>query len=513
MRPKYLLKTYDKLIQELKNANNFEKESIVQSIKSRTSESYLCYKIHNVKTKKNIQYKVDAPIHNLHPFAPILEQTFQLTTQEWETEKESFRNRLGIPFSDLKYFYPSNKRDKYFYLTADIALETLPTDYLLFIYISITIKKENQLIIKNVKKHTFHLKSTKLVEQFIFKLQTAIESIKQRLIKEINPAKFNEVYKISESISKCDGYKSLFINLDKISRFIEKDYSKFLLPQAYVSYQTINGDEKNIVPKINILLKVLISSKISSDLFKIINKALIKISNPNIDDNVTVSQFHFLSKFITVTYNELLSQNKELTQTQLEDWLLEYNFNATEMIVYFQSKITLHIDDALNDNEKIELINFQIKRFNQLHSKIEHRLHYKLPLIKSKMVQWLQDEKRYLKSKKETVLITPAVSSDKAKNKLQLEFSVAQISYFFGLMMRSGIIKHQNQREVFRFIADNFKTQFRDNISADSINSKFYNIEETTKKAIRTKIIEMLNLTKTILFISTFLEDYIFILE
>ena len=80
-------------------------------------------------------------------------------------------------------------------------------------------------------------------------------------------------------------------------------------------------------------------------------------------------------------------------------------------------------------------------------------------------------------------------------------------------MMQSGIIKHQNQREVFRFIADNFKTQFRDNISADSINSKFYNIEETTKKVIRTKIIEMLNLTKTILFISTFLEDYIFILE
>ena len=55
MRPKYLLKTYDKLIQELKNANNFEKESIVQSIKSRTSESYLCYKIHNVKTKKKFQ--------------------------------------------------------------------------------------------------------------------------------------------------------------------------------------------------------------------------------------------------------------------------------------------------------------------------------------------------------------------------------------------------------------------------------------------------------------------------
>ena len=513
MRPKYLLKTYDKLIQELKNANDFKKESIVKSIKSRTSESYLCYKIHTIKTKNNLQYKVDAPIHNLHPFAPILEQNFQLTTQEWETEKESFRNRLGIPFSDLKYVYSSNKKDKYFYVTADIALEALPTDYLLFLYISITVKKENQLIIKNVKRQTFHIKSTKLVEQFIFKVQTAIESIKQRLIKEINPAKFNEVYKISKSISKCDGYKSLFINLDKISRFIEKDYSKFLSSEAYMSYQTINSDEKNIVSKINTLLEVLASSKISPDLIKIINNGLIKISNPNIEDNVTVSQFHFLSKFITVTYNELLSQNKEITQTQLEDWLLEYNFNATEMIVYFQSKITYLIDNAINDNERLETLNFQIKRFSQLHSKMEQRLHYKLPLTKYYMLKWLRDEKSYIKSKMKAIPSATATFPEKQKSKLQLEFSVAQISYFFGLMMQSGIIKHQNQREVFRFIADNFKTQFRDNISADSINSKFYNIEESTKKVIRAKIIEMLNLTKTILFISTFFEDYLFILE
>lgn len=513
MKPKYLLKTYDKIIQELKNTNNIQKENVINSIKKISVESYLCYKIHCIKHKKITNYKLEPPIHNLHPLAPVLEHSLQLTSQEWETEKESFRNRLGIPFSDLKYFQPSEKKEKYFYLTADIALETLSKDHLLFLYISVTLKKESQWIIKNIKAQTFNIQSKVYVKQFIFKIQITIESFKNRIIREIRPVKRNEIYQISETISKSDSYKSLFIYLDKISRFIEKDYSKFLNPQIYISYKTLNFDEKNSIPKINTFLRVLTVSKINTDLFQIISKPLIKISNPSTYDNVTVNEFHFLSKFIFITNDDLLTKNKVLTHIQVEDWLLEFNFNAADLVMYFQSKITHLIDSAINDNERLETLNFQIKRFSQLHSKMEHRLHYKLPLTKYNMLKWLRDEKSYIKSKMKAIPSAPATFPEKQKSKLQLELSVAQISYFFALLMQSGIIKHANQREVFRFIADNFKTQFRDNISADSINSKFYNIEESTKKVLRAKIIEMLNLTKTILFISTFFEDYLFILE
>ena len=67
---------------------------------------------------------------------------------------------------------------------------------------------------------------------------------------------------------------------------------------------------------------------------------------------------------------------------------------------------------------------------------------------------------------------------------------------FFSLLIQSGILKHKNQTDLFRFIADNFKTNITDQISADSIKSKYYNVESTTKNATRLKIIELLNLTK-----------------
>jgi hypothetical protein len=58
------------------------------------------------------------------------------------------------------------------------------------------------------------------------------------------------------------------------------------------------------------------------------------------------------------------------------------------------------------------------------------------------------------------------------------------------------VIKESNQRDIFRFIAENFKTKTTDQISIDSIKSRYYNVESTTKSAVREKIIELLNLAK-----------------
>ena len=82
------------------------------------------------------------------------------------------------------------------------------------------------------------------------------------------------------------------------------------------------------------------------------------------------------------------------------------------------------------------------------------------------------------------------------KTKFHTDLSVPQLSYFFGLLIQSGIIQPPTQRAIFKFIADNFKTKMTNSISTDSLNSKYYNVETTTRNAVREKIIELLNLSK-----------------
>ena len=512
MKSKYLLVTYDKFIQELKSNTNFDKEKVINAIKKETKESYLCYKINYTKTKNTTKYKVNAPIHNLHPLAPIVEQTLQVTNQDLEFEMENMRERLGIPFSNLKYFSSSEKGGKYFYLTADIALETLTVDHLFFLYISITLKRENLEIISSIKKQTFKFKSNKVLEEFLYKKQAAIESVKNRIIKEVNPKTFSELLEIGEDNHRNNAFKAMFFYLEKLNRFIEKDYSKYLNPETTIAFRTLICDENKNSSKINTIKSFLIKSNANVELFKIITTPFSKITVPDVFEQTTVHEYYYLTKFIGAIYKEILVQNKLFTQTQIEDCLIEYNFNATELLLYLQLNIIHRIENVNDDNEKMDLLNLEVKKYNQQPTKISEKLYPKSPNIKSKMLKWLEDERNYLLNK--MIPVPGTISTiENGKSKLLTDLTVAQITYFFGLLLQSGIINNQNNREIFRFIADNFKTNTTDKISVESIGSKFYNIEDATKKSIREKLNEMLNLTKILLFIWTILEDSILILD
>ncbi len=117
---------------------------------------------------------------------------------------------------------------------------------------------------------------------------------------------------------------------------------------------------------------------------------------------------------------------------------------------------------------------------------------------REQIVNWVEEEINYMSQSfdREKPNSTFKVALPESKTKILSNFSVAQVSYFFNLMHSVGIIKHKNQRDIFRFIAENFKTANTENISTVSISSKYYNPEISTQEAIKSKVIEMLNILK-----------------
>ncbi len=68
------------------------------------------------------------------------------------------------------------------------------------------------------------------------------------------------------------------------------------------------------------------------------------------------------------------------------------------------------------------------------------------------------------------------------------------IKLFFNLLHTIGIIQNKNQSDIFRNVAENNKTTKVENISVDSISAKYYNVETSTKEAVKSVIINLLNL-------------------
>ena len=155
------------------------------------------------------------------------------------------------------------------------------------------------------------------------------------------------------------------------------------------------------------------------------------------------------------------------------------------------------MNNCESEIERLELLYSKLKKFNQHQTKIKKSFNDKLPEIKVQICNWIEEEIDFINRKRN--LGNQQFSTTKTvepTNKILIGLSVAQISYFVNILMKTGIIKHSNQRDIFRMIADNFKTNGTDNISIDSLSSKFYNVETSTKNTIKEKIIELLNLTK-----------------
>lgn len=77
--------------------------------------------------------------------------------------------------------------------------------------------------------------------------------------------------------------------------------------------------------------------------------------------------------------------------------------------------------------------------------------------------------------------------------KLNTKLSVPQLAYLTKIFIESGVLQNRNQREVLKFLAQFVRTKKAENISAESLRSKFYNVEENTKETVKDVLIGLLN--------------------
>jgi len=359
------------------------------------------------------------------------------------------------------------------------------------------LKEENQNIKLAIKEKVFKLKSTLKIEHYIHKNQLAMETLLNHLIKQINPETNNELYQYSNEYNKIDCLKSIYYNLEKLLLFIEKEYNEYLNVNIMVPQRTVLMNEYAIKPKLDFVRDSLLAKEINQDLLKILFEPILLLSTINLQNKITYYQFNYATEYIIELSQLLNEKQNEIDDFEVSNWLLDLNINSFRFFDYKTTLIQSELSRCETDIERLELLYQKLKKFNQHRSKIKKSYLDKLPEIKVQICNWIEEEIEFINRKRNIeVFNKETIKQYESKNKILIGLSVAQLGYFINILMQSGIIKHNNQRDVFRMIADNFKTNGTDSISVDSLSSKYYNVEYATKNTIKNKIIELLNLTK-----------------
>lgn len=344
---------------------------------------------------------------------------------------------------------------------------------------------ENIRIKLSIKNIVFKQNSNSKIEHFIHKQQLALENLITIVVKEINPKKTKDLYSISNNYNQIDNLKIIYDKLEKLQLFIEADYSDFINLNSRVPYHSLVRRKKEMVPVVKLVRKSLLSIGLQNDLLQIVLDPL-KINEL---DNSTYNQF------ITHLYELLNDDNGSFSEENIISLLVELNYNSKTFFEFQVREIAVVLKDIETFNSKMDYLMGTMKKYFQTNTFTFLAYKLLLPSLNDQVIAWIEEEINYLNKKHFLENPTAALMQQTAyKIKLQWDLSVAQLSYFFKLLHTNGIIKNKNQSDIFRNVAENNKTAKVENISVDSISAKYYNVETSTKEAVKSVIINLLNL-------------------
>jgi hypothetical protein len=494
MKPKYILENYDRILKEIKNPKIIFSNDLTPFLENFNSGSFLIYQVDFIKQDSTTKYVIKKPIHNLHPKVTKINFKEVEVVEEFELFIPKILDELNIQENQISLRWCS-KNENTLYLLQECEIEDLSQENRFFLYCYHSLKNENYKIKKINKERVFKLKSKERIEQYIHRKQYALENLAHRLVKEINPINSSDLYQFSNNYDKIDCLKITHIYLEKLLRFIEKEYRNYLNVNIQIPNRSTLVKEFEITNKLKEVKSRLLVCNINNQLLKLAYEPLLKIATINIQEKLTYYEFYYCSEFITALYKQI--NFADMSEETIKECLFDLNFNSLQFFKYLTFEISQELETQENNIKKIDVLYRFLKNYNQKQSRNILKYKANLPSLKEQIISWIEEEIEYLtkKIKLEANQFTNVTDNDK-RIKLLTGLSVAQLSYFFGLLMETGIIKHKNQTDVFRFISENFKTNNTEKISVDSIKVKYYNVENTTKKALREKIIELLDLTK-----------------
>ncbi|MCK5170776.1 MAG: hypothetical protein KAQ75_12940 [Bacteroidales bacterium] len=337
----------------------------------------------------------------------------------------------------------------------------------------------------------FSLERDKLVEKYIQQHQSSLIRLCNKLLQHISLAQFNVSHMQEKVYSLPDLCFYFYSKLEHILNFIEGYFTKYF-----------NQDE-NIPASYRIIGQLEFRKKIKAfdfpekcKLMEIALYPIYKFINQN--SPVTYRNLIYLKELLKMI-TDICPKCKEMKPNcKLKNTLIYLNFNNFKFFTHLTLNITNDYQGEETASKQIEKISFYLKKLNQAQTKPDFALKTKQTSIKEQMITWLLEEMAFIEKRHQLTLnFQNGVKDDVTKDfKLITDLSVPQVAYFIRILVETGIIQNKNHKELLTFFANYIKTKKTQNISPDSFRSKYYNVEESARKAVRDVVIKLVNETQ-----------------
>lgn len=289
-------------------------------------------------------------------------------------------------------------------------------------------------------------------------------------------------------------YRHACHSIEELLIFVEKHFTKYFDPdtKAPVSYITLTGSD--IIRNYGDLQKEL---QQLNALPELIDHVLtpIKLFIENIPSNqITYRRIIYVKEVYKELQQLITHHNREMDINEhLRQTMLYLNYNTIKYFRYFTNYIVEQLADVDSGMGRIEKLSFLLKSVNQTQVKPGVGFNRTIPPMKEQLGDWMTEEIIYLEKMHKLSEKQAANTTLSEEFRMKTELSVAQLAYLLKIFIDIKIINNKNTSDLIRFFARFFQTKRMETISYESLRVRFYNVEDSTKKSVRSLLLLMVD--------------------
>lgn len=227
-------------------------------------------------------------------------------------------------------------------------------------------------------------------------------------------------------------------------------------------------------------------------IMNILDQCMKKLIHQNEKTTVTYHQAFYFQNLVKELLGFICTRSFNPVYTSLAELLISWNFNEFTFIQEFCMGIRMEVQNKESDECRLEYLKNMYKQVNRILERSDAVFHPAQPAAKQTILEYITHELTWLQE----AVVVPEKKDIREGNKIQTSLTVPVLALLARLFKESGIVTNDKHAEVMKFFTTHFTTLHTSECSYHHLHSKYYNIDEATKKKVCEYLTMMVSLCK-----------------
>ncbi len=289
-------------------------------------------------------------------------------------------------------------------------------------------------------------------------------------------------YQQHESITP--GLKNFFgsvaAELETIIVLLQNDYGRHFNWDLDLPLSLRLRKAHEIKKQWKLLFKIVSDQETNTHLVNVLDQSIKGLHHLQEGPAISYRQVSYFKNLLKEISGYASTPTSPSVYTSLTELLISWKFNDLAFIREVCSEIRIEMEKKESDECRLEFLRGFQKQLGQLLEQNIIPFHAAQPSAKQVILDWIGQELAYL----QVVVALPEKKEAQEEVKMHTSLSVPVLALLTRLLKDSGMITNSNHTEILKFFTSHFTTQQKSEFSYDHMRTRYYQIEEGTKKKV-----------------------------